>query len=532
MSGALDDDVFSHILSHIPEFKSVYAVLRALPKRHPWFLVALHRLCELPVYLDTYNPSAAAASNQILNYLLDPEIDLNSLEIARSIRHLVIAVEHNKYYWPPTPVVENEQEEEEEEEEEEIVNEEVSGIINPEEPEQLESEEDVDVVAFWERLPGLFEKTRNLRSLDYRNYRGLPLSRENAELLAACEKLQTLAVDSAIRETSWRHPRAFEDPEAWDIEPFLSTLIPSITSLDLRHISQTMLLTIMDITEGVWDWNMMGSPQRGATGDYKFPSLGIPALRHFELVVADLTLSNPRAGPLDLVNCALLSELSLDIRPWLVVINESALLPGMGPGDAEIFCSARNLWSSDSTHFGGIEKVSWRAALQAALSQLESLRVGFGVVDAQEAWPQYGRYDPISPELLAHLARFPQLTDVHILFPRPETQVSGAPNPVVDPRTVNDVASIFRSNSTICRIGIGNSVVWERCGEPPGILLVSDGSSVPNPAVPRFYHAGHMAKYDPADEIPWAQGDNTTPLRPRRGEEIGQLRDLLKRILQ
>jgi hypothetical protein len=75
----------------------------------------------------------------------------------------------------------------------------------------------------------------------------------------------------------------------------------------------------MNITEGVWDWNGAGSPQRGATGDYVFPSLRLPALQRFELVVSDLTVSNPRAGPLDLVNCSLLTELSLDVRQGSVI---------------------------------------------------------------------------------------------------------------------------------------------------------------------------------------------------------------------
>jgi hypothetical protein len=128
---------------------------------------------------------------------------------------------------------------------------------------------------------------------------------------------------------------------------------------------------------------------------------------------------------------------------------------------------------------------------------------------------------------------------VHILFPRPETQLLGAPDPVVDPRTLRDVAALFDTIPSLCRVGIANSIIWERApipaqagvGEGGGILLVSDGSRVPNPAVPRFYHAGHMSKYNPKNETPWVHQDNTTPLRPQRGEEIGQLRDLLKRIL-
>jgi hypothetical protein len=76
---------------------------------------------------------------------------------------------------------------------------------------------------------------------------------------------------------------------------------------DLAHLK-------MDITEGVWDWNGAGSPQRGASADYVFPSLRIPALRRFELVVGDLTIQKARRGPLELVDCSLLTNLSLDLR--------------------------------------------------------------------------------------------------------------------------------------------------------------------------------------------------------------------------
>ncbi|KAF8193249.1 hypothetical protein K438DRAFT_2017815 [Mycena galopus ATCC 62051] len=647
----LDQDVFSRILSHVPDSRTIHFVLRALPKSHELFPIALRRLCELPLYLDTYDPQAATASNEVLDYLLASQegtsTGVESLRVAESILHLVVAVEHNKYRWPPEPEREDEEEEEEETEAEEIdASEQEEG---PDQEVEESEEEEVDVVAFHDRLPGLFKKTRNLRSFDYHSYPGLPLSRESVELLAACDRLHTFAVDTPIRETPWRGSQPFDDPETWDIEPFVSTLGRAVTSLDLRHVSQTMLRILvshgdvlasyanlahlkMDITEGVWDWNMQGSPQRGATEAYIFPSLRFPALRRFELVVADLTISDARAGPLDLVDCTLLTELSLDVRQCIYFpisklslfealspsdfstlthleikeanstvnaerlkwrdenseeperppsqgrfyaglvqqflsslpsltslwIDEWALLPAKGEGDGwdpvYKFCSVAELWATDSasTDFPSTDKAAWRTTLGAVLSQLESLRGGFGVMDAAEvglilsccdptklrefgftwAWKKYGRDEPISPELLTHLARFPKLTDVHILFPRPETQLSGIPDPPIDPRTLRDVAAIFACSSSICRVGIANSVLWERHPvDPTASLLVSDGSAVPNPAVPQFYHAGQMTKYDPQGEEPWVHYDNTTPLRPRRGEEIGQLRDLLKRIL-
>ncbi|KAJ6509091.1 hypothetical protein DFH09DRAFT_274807 [Mycena vulgaris] len=202
--------------------------------------------------------------------------------------------------------------------------------------------------------------------------------------------------------------------------------------------------------------------------------------------------------------------------------------------------------------------ILWRDTLTAVFVQLESLRVGFGAITHDDVglildlcdpnkltqfgfewnWWHYGRDEALSTELLAHLTRFPKLTDVHILFPRPKTQLSGFPNPFVDARTLSDVASIFKCNGNVCRVGIGNSVVWERHPTewPSEILLVSDGSTAPNPAVSKFFHAGYMPKFFPDgvkakydSEAPYS--DNAIPPRPDRGEEIEKLRDLLQMII-
>ncbi|KAJ7136865.1 hypothetical protein C8R44DRAFT_728813 [Mycena epipterygia] len=591
-------------------------------------------LAHLLVYLDTYEPRAAAASNEVLDYLLAPDADVavgsDFPKIAESIRHLVVAAEHKKYKNPPEPVAEETEEEEvheevdvevEEEEEDKDADEdaESEGEYEVYTFEESEPEEDIDVAAFHQRLPDLFKKTRNLQSVDYHNFPGLPISAENVELLAGCERLRTFGVDSAIRPTSWNSTRSFEDPEIWDLQYRTISVIPrSIDNIfgptlylpdnapepriirgrfasygNLTHLK-------MNITEGIWDWDGRGSPQRGATGDYIFPSLRLPALRRFELVggywyidkiqlfeafsAADFpvlshleikdsnnTANNERLRWRDSTNPSGYKQegryfLGL-VQPFLssrsgltsLWVDENALLPcgnGEGDGLAYGFCTVRELWNSDSLHFVATDKGLWRATLHSVLFQLESLRVGFGTMDHTEvglvlrccdpeklsqfgfewAWHGYGRDDPIAPELLVHLRRFPKLTDVHILFPRPETQLSGAPDPVIDPRTIRDVASIFRCNGSICRVGIGNSVVWERhyapqSDGPPEIMLVSDGSVIPNAAVPRFYHAGHMAKYTPRNETPWVHDDNTVPMRPQRSEKIEQLRDLLKRIL-
>ncbi|KAJ7704192.1 hypothetical protein B0H14DRAFT_3028984, partial [Mycena olivaceomarginata] len=203
--------------------------------------------------------------------------------------------------------------------------------------------------------------------------------------------------------------------------------------------------------------------------------------------------------------------------------------------------------SSHSTPSEQINTLNWTRSLRTTLAQLDSLRVGFGPIDHIDAevildlcdpqklvhfgfvwrWSEYLPEDPIAHGLLDRLSRFHKLTDVHILFPRPETHLSGLPDLDIDAQTLEDVASIFGCNGSISRVGIGNSLVWERHpSEPSGILLVSDGSIATNPAVPRFYHAGYMAK--PREEALW---QNAIPRRPDRGAEIEQLRSLLQKIV-
>ncbi|KAJ6586500.1 hypothetical protein DFH09DRAFT_1359796 [Mycena vulgaris] len=660
MSPPIDEDVFSQILRHIPDSKTVYTVLLALPKSHLLFPAALRRLFQLPVHLDTYDVRAAASSSEVLDYLLRSDADTTSSQIVGSIRHLVIAAEHKKYSKPfPIPLEHNEGEEADDDEDtSEGEEDEEDSWPTPTRDPETDPEPDVDVAALHERLPHLFRKTRNLESLEYYNYPGLAISSESTSLLAAQDRLRNFTVDAATSRAA--DVRDLVDPEIWDIGPFLASLGRSITSLDLRHVCQTTLLALashvdklalfdalttlkIDIREGIWDWHGGGSPQAGATGAYVFPSLKLPSVKCFELEVADLTLSSARTGPMDLVDCTLLTKLSLDIRDclgwywistiklfealsptdfvtlshleihdtsprnqsrlsWIDVdegnfpadgdkfngryffgfvqtflgsiltghlpnltslwVNERVLLPA-NPIEGDLgttfeFLTVEELWQPEPPEIHSISKVQWRESLRAALGQLESLRVGFGDMDAAEIglvlgdcdpakltqfgfqfkWRAYGHEEPISPTLRAHLARFPRLTDVHILFPRPETQLLGTPDPVVDALTTSDITAIFACNGSICRVGIGNSVVWERHyapqvpGAAPGILLVSDGSCIPNPAVPRFYHAGYVPKDNLP--IPWRHGeheDNWTPTRPKRGPEIEQLRDLLRRIL-
>ncbi|KAJ6509689.1 hypothetical protein DFH09DRAFT_1374688 [Mycena vulgaris] len=562
----IDEDIFSCILAQIPYSKTLYTILVAIPKSHLLFSVALVRLWQLPVYLDSYDARASAASQKVLDYLLDTP---GPHPLAKSIRHLVILIEHpdlgSYYHWGnETP---------------------------PRDRTATDFQIPADVVALQERLPDLFRRTVNLEWLEYHSFPGIDLKARHLEPLQHLERLRRFSVDCALRNRGGDTPAAGEayaapgemsaqyDAENWEMEPFLSTIGPSIVSLNLRHVNRTMFATLtsktdvfasyhtleslkMDITEGVWDWDGGGSPVAGASEDFIFPCLEFPAVKRFELVVSDRTLYNPRTGPLDLVHRNLLTELSLEMVSWVgwttckTIKVFEALSPlelsalshleitdsdrntqrhywgededddegddeGEGEGESESerkvegrtyfglvpsflrsICAGRlpnltSLWVDEriliSPHVCTIQdlldpesreeaNILSRNTLSAVFRQLKSLRVGFGAITHVDAglildlcdpnkltqfgfewnWREYGREEALSPGLLAHLARFPKLTDVHILFPRPKERRSGIPDPILDERTLSDVASIFKCNGIICRVGIGNSVVWER----------------------------------------------------------------------
>ncbi|KAJ7751002.1 hypothetical protein DFH07DRAFT_1033979 [Mycena maculata] len=453
-------------------------------------------------------------------------------------------------------------------------------------------------------LPELLQRSVNLRSFDYHSFPGFALQSEHFDALQRLEWLRSFSVDCALLRVE-SIPAGFGpyaapgelatqyDAENWEMEPFLSTIGPTIASLELRHVNYTMFTALkghtdvfasyrvlehlkIDITEGVWDWNGGGSPAIGASPAVIFPRLGFPSVKRFELVECDQTLRNSQTGPLDLVHCNLLTELSIDVRDRNVLIiwgwnlwANLKLFEALSPLDLpalallEIKDQAKNTrrhyWDgADNAHLrweypgwaypglvpsflGAIrtghlpnltslwvdenvlllphesaedlftENAVWTDALRAAFGQLESLRVGFGAISHIAAgrildlydpnklgqfgfewnWHNYEREEPISPALLAHLSRFPNLTDVHILFPRPGTyhQFNG---PTFDATTLNDVAALFRCNRAVSWVGIGNSVVWERGFSAQEPLLMSDGSAAPSAAVSRFFHAGFL----------------------------------------
>ncbi|KAJ7268445.1 hypothetical protein C8J57DRAFT_1325158, partial [Mycena rebaudengoi] len=596
----INEDIFSCILSHISDSKTLYSVLTALPTSHLLFPTALARLWQLPVYLDSYDPIVADASQKVLNYFFKD----NSLPpLVESVRHLVITAE----YKPPPP----------------------PGRRGRRRRVPPNFRIPVEVTALHERIPKLLRRAVNLESLDYHSfldYHSLPgigLKSEHVQALSNLRWLRRFSVDCALRSRvrdmgagmgpgDWS---AEYDAENWELEPFISTVGPKITSLDLRHVNKTMFTALtnntnvfasyhnlehlkIDITEGVWDWNGNGSPAMGATPGFTFPFLGFPSVRRFELIVCDQTLTGAAHGPLDLVDRNLLTSLTIDVRhrrhywesagdsrrhgregrvyhglvpsflgaidigalPNLTTlwVDEQVLLPRgisvqnllatLPPSPSPPSSPSASLpHSSPSTPSEPINILNWTRSLRATLAQLDSLRVGFGAIDHIGAevildlcdpqklvhfgfewgWSEYLIDDPIAHGLLDQLSRFPKLTDVHILFPRPETQISGLPDPNIDAQTLDDVASIFGCNGSISRVGIGNSLVWERRpSEPSGILLVSDGSIAANPAVPRFYHAGYMSKH--RNEDLWR---NAIPRRPDRGAEIEQLRSLLEKIV-
>ncbi|KAJ7159541.1 hypothetical protein C8R46DRAFT_1354248 [Mycena filopes] len=598
----VDGDVFSCILSHISDARTLYSILAALPTSHLLFPWALARLWQLPVYLDTYDSRVAATSHAILDYLLE---DNKHPALAQSVRHLVVAVEHKRQKNNP---------------------------IDPPIPARI--------TAFHERLTSLLAKAVNLRSLDYHSFPGLGLNSEHMQCLSTMQWFRHFSVDCAVHLDHFppvTHAvavlpgelSAAYDAANWELDPFITTVGPNLTSLELRRVNQTMFAALVnhtdafasyhnlehlkiDITEGVWDWSGEGAPSRGAEPGFNFPCLKFPSVKRFELIVCDKTMIGPERGPLNLVHCNLLTSLTIEVRTslsWVVYARiklfealdpldfpalafleisdntgnwetedrhlwnrEGRAYPGLvssflGAIDAGALPSLTSVWVDErvliprgisvqnllasaalpsSASYEPINIVSWTRSLRAAFAQLDSLRVGFGAINDFDAelilelcdperltqfgfewnWFQYERDEPLAPGLLGQLSRFPKLTDVHILFPRPDTHLLGLADPDIDEATLADVAAIFKCNEIVCRVGIGNSLVWERHpSDPSEILLVSDGSVAANPAVLRFYHAGYLAR-DHSDE----SSNNAMPRGDRRAE-IEQFRGLLERIV-
>ncbi|KAJ7661250.1 hypothetical protein B0H17DRAFT_1144687 [Mycena rosella] len=282
----------------------------------------------------------------------------------------------------------------------------------------------------------------------------------------------------------------------------------------------------MHITEGVWDWGGGGSPAIGASSAFEISVHGFPSVKRFELVACDKTLHGSRTGPLNLVHCesSALSLLTVSDRPWDTQclrcrIWESRIVPATRGG---ITGKTRMHGITKAEHISGSFRLFLDSMPTVSLPNLTSLWVGrilalcdptkLAQLGFEWKWSDYGRDEPLSTKLLAHLARFP---NVHILYPRPGANI-------IDSRTRSDVASIFKCNGRICRIEIRNSVVWE-WHPSDSTILVSNGSAAPDPAVLKNFHAGFM----PNREDP----DKAVPARPVRGEEIEQLRDLSQRIV-
>ena len=93
------------------------------------------------------------------------------------------------------------------------------------------------------------------------------------------------------------------------------------------------------------------------------------------------------------------------------------------------------------------------------------------------------------------LARFPSLTDIHILHPRPELLETK-----YDDTTVADVKLIFKACPNVVRVGIDRNVVWERSmpckidDDEVSIQLLADGKL--SERVPTFFDAGSAGEFE------------------------------------
>ncbi|KAF8056044.1 hypothetical protein FPV67DRAFT_1534952 [Lyophyllum atratum] len=284
MADVLYEDLHAHILSYIHESETLFTISRSLPSSHPLFTLVLRRLCQLPWPLSCPAARSMDDVNRILDLLISSAApSTQPFPIVGALRHLV--VETTPVFW-------------------------TAGTISTQ---RLRG-----------RLVELFRVTRNLRVLDWCGKFGP--SRQQIQVLAGVGRLKVLHVDcgySSWEETSWKK-----------IDEFLAVLGPNLKYLDLRRVNLKVYKALethkallssyhslerlsLDLMEGVWDWNGAGSPQSGASSDFKFANLGFPALKELEMRVGDLTISAERAGPMDLVNWENLESLGLFVDPCI-----------------------------------------------------------------------------------------------------------------------------------------------------------------------------------------------------------------------
>ncbi|KAF7293028.1 hypothetical protein MIND_01202200 [Mycena indigotica] len=320
--------------------------------------------------------------------------------------------------------------------------------------------------------------------------------------MVSCDKLTELRI-------LVRYSLPFDGQTAvWHVIGLFETLTPQMIPA----------LRLLEIKDNAWNeryyWNDASTSRRGRGSEQVFRKPG----REYPGIVSGF-LSGAQTG--DLAN---LTHLWVDER---VLCQPGRTVP-------DVFTSTAP------------NDIAWVSALETAFRRLSSVRVGFGPLQDESIklvtglcdpaklvefgfewnWEAFERNASLSPKLLTCLSTFPHLKSVHFLFPRPivyDKKRPALPYPPENPHTLADVAAIFETNLNVARVGVGNSILWERYLPSP--LLVSDGKNGPEFSVPRFFKAGYQFCKEQAN------ADNYEPLRPEYTEEIGQLRDILKRVL-
>lgn len=93
---------------------------------------------------------------------------------------------------------------------------------------------------------------------------------------------------------------------------------------------------------------------------------------------------------------------------------------------------------------------------------------------------------PIPVELSRLFSRFPSLSEIHILHPRPKLE-----NYAYDEATISDVRAIFQACPSVLRVGVGKNVAWER-ETPWGSSVDVPIQLVSKKSIPRFFDAGYV----------------------------------------
>ncbi|KAG6816700.1 hypothetical protein H0H87_003675 [Tephrocybe sp. NHM501043] len=275
MVTVLNNDIFTVIVSFIHDTETLFILARSFRSSHPLIDTILLQICQLPIPVSFSEGTFDVDS--LIDLLEHSACNGSRFPLAGLIRHLIL----------DTPAGRQPTEE---------------GEWRP-------------------RITRLLGMLKNLRVLDWHGWGG-PLN-EDVKIIGNMQTLQTVHIDWGYASSDY----------GWAEGAFAAKIMARLKTLDLRKVSLVAYNRLhaqkstfstytarthlaLDLTDGAWDWNGLGIPQRGASERFIFENLEFPAVKQLEMRVGDLTIAGERMGPMDLVTTKQLESLSLFVDPW------------------------------------------------------------------------------------------------------------------------------------------------------------------------------------------------------------------------